>query len=384
MTRTAAVAVVGGGVIGASVAYHLALKGMRDVVILDQGIKPGEGSTGKATGGFRAQFATSINVRLSLESRERLINFKDETGIDSGYNPVGYLWIAYDDRQLSALRNARTVQVAGGLAEAIELDPNDVAGLNPFIETRGIVGGAFCPSDGYIEPLQILRGFLEAGERLGVQSSWGTRVTGFESRGSRIHRIRTSDGDIDAEFVVNAAGPWASGVAAQAGVTLPVTPLRRQAAVTEPVTSISPQMPMTIFMDTGFHFRPRHGRALLCWPTPDDKHVAGEVDEEWVRSVRAMTEERVPALREVAIDRSRCYSGLYEMSPDHHAIVGFAAERENMFLVNGSSGHGVMHSPALGAFAAEVICGDAPSIDLHELRPSRFAEGKAIATTELL
>jgi len=145
-------------------------------------------------------------------------------------------------------------------------------------------------------------------------------------------------------------------------------------------------MPMTIFLDTGFHLRARDGRVLLCWPTDGDpsKNESGDADEEWLSEVQRMMKERVPSLAGVRFDRGACYSGLYEMSPDKHAIVGFAAECANMFLVNGSSGHGVMHSPAIGEIAAAMITGGEPPIDVHQLRPSRFSEGDPVPTTELL
>ena len=380
----ASVAVIGGGVIGASVAYHLAKNGVRDVVILDRASQPGKGSTGKATGGYRAQFETAINVRLSLFSRDRLLDFLDETGVDSGYAPVGYLWLACNDSHLEMLRDWAIVQQNEGLTEVEELSTEDIAAVNPMVSTSGVVGAAFCRSDGYIKPLEILRGYLEAGARFGVTTMWSTACVGFAMDNRRITRVRTSSGDIDVDTVVNAAGAWAADVGSLAGVDVPVTARRIQAAYTHPTTVIPPDMPLTIYLDTGFHLRSRDGRALLCLPTMSDESRSEDADDDWIATVVDMTSQRVPALRDVPIDREKCYAGLYEMSPDQHAIVGYAAECENMFLVNGSSGHGVMHSPALGSIAADMICGNTPALDLHALRPSRFAERDPIVTSELL
>lgn len=357
---------------------------MRDVVIIDAAPGPGHGSTGRATGGFRAQFSTAVNVKMSLYSRDRLMDFQNETGVDSGYDPVGYLWIAHNDRHLDALASAQTVQREHGLTEATMLRPEEITVLNPAIAPEGITGGTFCQSDGYIRPLEILRGYLEAGRRLGVTERWGSKCLGLERDGGRIRAIRTSTGTIDVDNVVNAAGPWASRVAAMGGINLPVTPLRRQAAITVQTDAIPANMPMTIFLDTGFHVRARDGRALLCWPTNEAAGDTLSVDDAWLANVDEMKRERIPALADVQLDRAQCYAGLYEMSPDHHAIVGFAAECENLFLVNGSSGHGVMHSPALGAVAADMICGNEPVIDVSSLRPTRFADGEAINSGELL
>lgn len=358
---------------------------MRDVVILDRGNAPGFGSTGRATGGYRAQFATRINVKLSLRSREKLLSFAEETGVDSGYSPVGYLWLACNDSHLEALHAGREIQNQEGLTEARAVSVHQIEDLNPHISTRGIVGGAFCGSDGYIRPLEILRGYLDAAGRLGVETVWNAECQGFDVVDGRVAKVRTSAGDFDAEVVVNAAGPWAAGVARLAGVSLPVWPLRRQALVTELTEALPPDMPMTIFMDNGFHLRVRDGRALACWPSEDSSPRTDlDADNGWLESVSRMIDERVPALRGVPVDRAKCYAGLYEMSPDHHAIVGFAPECANMFLVNGSSGHGVMHSPALGEIAADVICGVEPPIDITDLRPSRFTDGSVLPPAELL
>jgi sarcosine oxidase, subunit beta len=385
---TAAVAVIGCGVIGASVAYHLAARGWRDVVILDRGAGPGEGSTGRATGGYRAQYATPINVRLSLLAREKLCRFEAETGVDPGYSQAGYLWLGADERELAVLRAGQRIQRAEGLSEAVELGPDDVARLNPALAADGIAGGVFCPTDGFIRPLRMLEGYLAAGARLGVRSEWGTAATGFSRRADgAISEVLTTRGPIGVAAAVNAAGPWAAAVAEWAGVALPVTPLRRQAAATVPCDLLPETMPMTIFAGDGFHLRVRDGRVLLLWPTPgvEGRPFDASVDPAWIRQVTSMAHRRVPVLRRAEIDPAACWAGLYEMSPDKHAILGPAPGCPNLFLVNGSSGHGVMHSPALGQLLAEIMSdGRATSLDVHPLRPTRFAEGDPNPVSGLL
>jgi sarcosine oxidase, subunit beta len=385
---TAAVAVIGGGVIGASVAYHLAARGWRDVVILDRGTGPGEGSTGRATGGYRAQYATPINVRLSLLAREKLCRFEAETGVDPGYSQSGYLWLGADERELAALREAQRIQRAEGLSEAVEVGPDDVARLNPALAMDGIAGGVFCPTDGFIRPLRMLEGYLAAGARLGVRSEWGRAATGFSRRpDGTISEVLTTRGPIGVAAAVNAAGPWAAAVAEWAGVALPVTPLRRQAAATVPCDLLPETMPMTIFAGDGFHLRVRDGRVLLLWPTPgvEGRPFDYSVDPAWVRQVTAMAHQRVPVLRRTEIEPAACWAGLYEMSPDKHAILGPAPGCSNLFLVNGSSGHGVMHSPALGQLLAEIMSdGLASTLDVRALRPTRFAEGDPNPVSGLL
>jgi sarcosine oxidase subunit beta len=385
--RPAAVAVIGGGVMGASVAHHLAARGFRDVVVLDRADGPGAGSTGRATGGYRAQYATAINVRLSLLARAKLLRFGDETGVDPGYVPAGYLWLAGTGAELAALGAARELQHREGLHEAVEVTPEEIARINPAIRLDGVIGGAFCPSDGFIRPLSILQGYLAAAGRAGVRIEWGVEATGLRRDGERIVAVETSRGRLAAGAVVNAAGPWAAAVAAMAGVALPVTPLRRQIAITMPCDLLPGDMPMTIWAGDGFHLRVRDGRVLLLRPTPGvpGRPFDAGVDPNWVNDVEMTAHARVPALRAATIDRAACWAGLYEMSPDRHAILGPAPGCPNLYLINGSSGHGVMHSPALGMLLAEIICdGSAATLDASALDPGRFEAGRLNPVSGLL
>jgi sarcosine oxidase subunit beta len=358
------------------------------VLLLDRGGGPGAGSTSRATGGFRAQYATAINVRLSLLAREKLRRFSDEVGGDCGYVPAGYLWLASSQLELDVLREARVIQHAEGLDEARAVTPDDVARLSPAVSLEGVIGGAYCPSDGFIRPLGILQGYLDGALRQGATVRWGVEATGLQRDATgRIVAVSTSTGPVAAASVVNAAGAWAGELARGCGVDLPVTPLRRQVAATVATDVLPSSTPMTIFTGDGFHFRVRDGRVLLLWPTPG---VAGApfampVDPAWVSAVTAKAHARVPALAHVPVDRDASWAGLYEMSPDKHAIVGMAPACPNLYLINGSSGHGVMHAPALGHLLAEIILdGAASTLDTRPLRPSRFAEGDWNAVSELL
>ncbi len=385
--KPAAVAVIGGGVMGASVAYHLAARGTRDVVILDRAARPGAGSTGRATGGYRAQYGTAINVRLSLLTRAKLLRFTDETGVDPGYVPAGYLWLAGSEAEMAALEAGRRVQHAEGLHEAAAVSPEEISRINPALGLDGIVGGAFCPSDGFIRPLGILEGYLAAAGRLGVRTERDVEVVGLRRSARGITEVETSRGGIAVEAVVNAAGAWAAQVAAMAGVALPVTPLRRQIVPTAPTNVLPAGMPMTIWAGDGFHLRVRDGRVLLLWPSPGKpgEPFSTEVEPAWMDAVTAMAHARIPVLRDVPVDRAASWAGLYEMSPDKHAILGPAPGCPNFYLINGSSGHGVMHAPALGQLLAEIICdGQARTLDVRCLAPDRFERGQPIPVAELL
>jgi sarcosine oxidase, subunit beta len=386
--RSTEVVVIGAGVIGASVAYHLAKKGCERVLVLERDRAPGRGSTGRATGGFRAQFGSEVNVRLSLLSREKLVRFEEELGTDPGYRRCGYLFLASDEAQLGALRAAQGVQKAAGLEETRTVTPAEIEDINPAVPADGLAGGVFCPTDGFIRPMRILRGYLEGAGRLGVRFEYGVECTGFGLDGTgRISAVRTPGGEVAAGAVVNAAGAWAAPLARKAGLDLPVEPLRRQVAITHPFDRLPEDMPMTIFAEDGFHFRVRDGRVMLLWPDEPDVSDPFDVSVEdaWIESVFEKARSRAPCLARASIDREECWAGLYEMSPDEHALLGRAPEIENLYLVNGSSGHGVMHAPALGHLLAEIIVdGAARTLDAHALRPSRFSESEPNLAPTLL
>src|SRR5207248_2649289 len=220
------VVIVGAGVIGASVAWHLTDLGVRDVVVLDRAPALGGGSTPLATGGFRAQFATEVNVRMSLLSREKLRRFPDEIGVDSGYRPYGYLFLASSAATLSTLRDAQRVQHGCGLAEARMVSAAEAREINPAIGGDAIAGGAYCPTDGFIRAMHILRGYHDAAVRRGVRFDFGVEVLGVRTEGDRVVALRTTRGDVEGEHFVNAAGAWA----ATFGFDVAVTPLRRRVA----------------------------------------------------------------------------------------------------------------------------------------------------------
>ena len=378
MTPSGRIVIVGAGVVGASVAWHLARAGVRDVVVVDRAPRAGLGSTGAATGGFRSQFASPINVRLSLLAREKLRRFAEEVGGNPGYAPVGYLWLASTTESLAALRTARRVQHEHGLAEAVEAGLDDVRRLQPAVNLEGVLGAAFCPTDGYIAPLGILEGYLAAAEREGVRIVWDDPVERLDLRADgRIRAVVTRRGVLECDAVVDAAGAWAAGVARLAGCDVAIAPLRRQIAMTVPTGALPPDAPMTLWCEDGFHARPRDGRALLAFPAPGDPSDPWSVAVEpsWLREVARRKDARLPPLRAVPLDPAAAWAGLYEMTPDRHAILGVAPECDNLVLAGGSSGHGVMHAPATGQLVAELLTtGAFRTLDVRPLRPERFAE----------
>ena len=348
------VLILGAGVIGSSIAWHLAKRGVRDVVVIDRAERLGEGSTGKATGGFRAQFDNETEVRLSLLSRSKLREFESEVGVDSGYRPHGYLFLACNDDELAQLRAAPAIQHTCGVTEARMIGAEEARALNPAVRDESIIGAAFCPSDGFIRPMSILNGYADAARMLGVRFELGVEHQGFRSEGARVVAVRTSRGEMHADVFIKAMGAW-SGT--------PVVPLRRNVAATVPTDLLPESMPMTIWCGDWYHLRVRDGRVLVLWP--DDPPV-----DDWLPRVQEMTRMRVPSVASLPIEE--VWTGLYEMSPDDRAIVGRSPDYENVFLATGCSGHGVMHAPAIGQLVAELVTEGTTSLDIEALSPKRF------------
>jgi sarcosine oxidase subunit beta len=386
MKATADVVIIGGGVVGASIAYHLAEAGCRDVLILEREGGTGLGSTGRATGGVRAQFATSINIRMSLYSIEFLSRFREATGHDAGYDPAGYLFLATGERQLEYLRLNRERQVSEGLTNVEMMSAQAIAHLVPQLRTTDVVGGTFCPTDGFIKPLNILRGFTERALERGVRLWLETQVNGIEIENNRVMGVMTTRGAVSTRAVVNAAGAWAAQVARLAGIEIPVVPLRRQLVGLKPTATMPERFPMVVDLSDGFHLRPdglaqQGPGVLLAWPDPEERPgFETEFAPEFAAKILPRAINRVPCLAEAEVDAERCRAGLYEVTPDHHAIIGETPGLGGFYQANGFSGHGVMHSPATGRVVSELILdGQARTIDVSALGLERFAHGRLLA-----
>jgi sarcosine oxidase, subunit beta len=381
------IVIIGAGVIGASVAYHLAAAGCDNVRVLERHHAAGGGSTSKASGGFRAHFGSEIDVRLSLLSIEKLRRFPEEIGADPGLRSCGYLFLARDQQTLDRLDSARDAQRRAGVTDARIVDLAEIASINPAVRPDDLCGGMLCPTAGFLEPMMILEGYVDAARGLGVRFDFGVECLGIMRSGDRIAAVRTAGETIAAGGVVNAAGAWAAKLAACANVQLPVRPVKRQVAITAPFAGLPEDMPMTVFTEDGFHLRVRDGRVLLLRPAEPRGSNPFDVaiEPEWFEATVARACDAVPCLAEASLAIDDCWAGLYEMSPDSHALLGAAPAVPNFYLANGSSGHGVMHAPALGQLLAEIILdGGASSLDTHPLRPERFAEGEPNAAPVFL
>jgi sarcosine oxidase subunit beta len=389
MAKTADVVIIGAGIVGSSIAFHLTEAGVRNVLVIERETRQGLGSTGKSMGGVRAQFATDVNIRMSIYSIPFFARFEEATGHPSGYKPRGYLFMATNDSHMSYLRKNSARQNALGLKNVELLSPEDIRRVMPQLRSDDIIGGSFCPTDGFVDPESVMTGFMARAIERGATLWRGTEVTGISTSHAIVSGVRTTNGDVQAPIVVNAAGPWAAAVARMAGADLPVQPLRRMLVLTEPFSGLPglpERLPMIIDMSTGWHFRQEGLGLLMAWADPDQQPgFRADFDPAFVEKILTHAAARVPDFANLAVNPRRCWAGLYEMSPDHHAILGPAPEVRGLYFANGFSGHGVMHSPATGRILADLIVhGETQVIDAQDLNVQRFAEGRAIEETAIL
>jgi sarcosine oxidase subunit beta len=386
VTKSADVVIVGGGIVGSSIAYHLTDRGCSNVLVLEREAHQGLGSTGKSMGGVRAQFTSNVNIQMSLYSIPFLARFEELTGRPSGYRAQGYLFVASSDGHLEYLRANQARQVELGFKGVELLKPEDVLRIVPQLRGDDVVGGSFCPTDGFVDPYSVMNGFAARAVERGARIEKGVEVTAILRDANGVAGVGTTRGRVPTRAVVNAAGPWAAQLARMAGVQLPVEPLRRMLVPTEPFPQVAHEAPMTIDMATGFHFRPEGLGLLLAWNDPDEKPgFKTTFDAAFVEKILRRAVERVPCFENLPVNPARGWAGLYEMTPDHHAVLGPAPQVPGFFLANGFSGHGVMHSPATGKILADLILNGASTlVDTRVLGIERFAEGRLIEETAVL
>lgn len=386
MTETADVVIIGSGIVGSSVAYHLAQQGCTNVLVLEREAHQGKGSTGKSMGGVRAQFATPVNIQMSKYSIDFFSKFDEVVGHPADYRAHGYLFCATNDKHIAYLKANMERQQALGVTNVEWIGPQDIAKIVPQLRVDDILGGTFCPTDGFVDPHSVMMGFMLNAREKGVRLWLDTTVTGIDVENNQVAGVETSRGLISTHAVVNAAGAWAAQIAEMAGAELPVEPLRRQLVPTEPFDQLPQRFPMVIDMSTGFHFRREGKGILLAWNDP--KETPGfktEFDSTFVEKILTRAASRVPVLAEAGVNPRRAWAGLYEMTPDHHAIIGPAPNVEGLYFVNGFSGHGVMHSPASGRVTADLVLqGHSDLIDASQLSVNRFAEGRSLEETAIL
>lgn len=386
MGGSSSVLVIGAGVAGCSIAFHLARRGARGVVVLEREALPGTGSTSRANGGIRAQFTTEVNLAMSLLSMEVLDGLEEEIGDPPAYRKAGYLFLTDRPATLAAMERAVAFQRERGVAVEL-LGAGAVRRMAPYVEGQGLAGGTFGARDGFVDPGRLTSFLASDAAHRGVSFRYGEEVTAIETGPTGAFTARTASGSaFTAPVLVIAAGAWSAGVARLAGVDLPVVPVRRHLFLTGPVAGLPPVIPMTIDADSGVLVRREGDRVLVAYSNPDEPPgFVTALDPAFVERFAEPLERRFPRVAAAGIDFRRSWAGLYEVTPDHHAILGAVPDRPGLLLATGFSGHGVMHAPATGRLIAELVLdGAATSADISPLALSRFARGALIHETMVL
>jgi len=367
------VVIVGGGVIGASIAYHLTARGMRNVLVLERDAL-GSGSTSKNAGGIRLQFSSAINVKLSQRSLPRFERFRDEMGIDIAFQQVGYLFLITEEREVAPFERSLALWERLGVP-ARRVDRDEIRAIFPELVVDDVLFGTFCRSDGHADPTSILNGYVARARAGGARFRERCAVTGIDVEAGKVRAVRAGDERIPCDTVIVAAGPWAAAVAAVAGVDLPIRPLRRHIFVTESAPGLDHPIPLTIEFATSLYMHREAGGILLGMADPRDAPGDSEtVNWDFLPTVVERAMARLPLLERTSVRTG--WAGLYEDTPDKHPILGRVDGVDGLIVAAGFSGHGLMHAPATGEIIADLVTDGRTSPELMELGLSRFSRGE--------
>ncbi|HEV2108040.1 MAG TPA: FAD-binding oxidoreductase [Thermomicrobiales bacterium] len=371
--ETAEVVIIGAGIMGCTIAHELASRGVSDIIVVERDAI-GRGATADAAGGIRQQFSTETNIRLATASVRVWETFAERFGMEIGLRQQGYLFVLTEPDQEPVFRANLDLQQRLGVP-AQWVTPDEIARINPHIVLDDVIGGTFCPEDGWVDTYQATMGYAQAARRLGVTIIEETPVTGIRQQGGKVTAVETAAGVIATPLVIICAGPQTRHVGAMAGIDLPVSPYRRMSFITEPFNALPATLPMTIEFASGLYFHPESSGFLFGMGDPDEPSSFNKtVDEVWMLTTVERLVARAPVFEEAKVRRG--WAGFYEVTPDDNPLLGFVGQPASLAVAAGFSGHGFMQGPAIGTCIAELILsGEAKLVDISPFRPSRFVEG---------
>ena len=382
MQNRADAVIIGGGIIGLAAAFYLTKINYGHIILVEKEPLFGTGATAKAAGGIRAQFATKENIEMSMLSEKLFRQFKEDTGHDALFDQVGYMFLVKNDKDAEVFQKSYELQKSLGL-NVLKLKPEEIAQYAPHVSVENVQFATFCHDDGLGDPHEFLSGYDKAARASGLEVAFETEVIGIEQISGKITKVKTSQGDIDTPMVINCAGPFAKQIGAMVGGDVRVEPVKRQIVTTGELSFVQPFFPMVVDVASGLYCHKESKGMLLGWA---DKNVAPSfdisIDPDYTDNILERGLDLIPQLEEAEVANE--WAGLYEVTPDHRAIIGFEPAVEGMFHLTGFSGHGFMHAPAAGLVTSEILAGKKPSVDVSEYAPNRFSEGKIVEETNVI
>ncbi|MCH0569152.1 FAD-binding oxidoreductase [Streptomyces sp. MUM 136J] len=372
---TADVVIIGGGAMGASTAFHLAEAGVKNIVVVERG-ELGCGSSGKPIGGVRAQFSDPLNIELGHRSLRAYQEFPHRPGGDIKLDSVGYLFLLDSEQQASSFEAGVELQNSLNVPSRM-ISPDDARRLCPYVSTDGLVAAVYSPADGHARPGLVIRGYARAAARAGVSIATHTAVSGIDTAGDRITGVHTGHGRIACSTVICTAGAWSAHIGDMVGVGLPVRPVRRQLAFTPPLTPPAPRIPFTIDFSSSAYFHNSDDGLLFGLADPAQKDGFDTTwTPEWLELFRTAARRRAPALADMKTVGG--WAGLYEVTPDHNALIGRSVELPGFLYAAGFSGHGFLQAPAVGEILRDLYLEREPVTDISPLSVARFRHGAEI------
>ncbi len=376
MRNSAEVVIIGGGISGCSIAYNLAKKGVKNIVVLEKNYIC-SGSTGRCGAGVRMQWGTEMNCKIAKKSIEFFENANEilEYDRDVDFKQSGYLLVADTEKEVDQFKRNIEVQHACGVPSRL-LTLDEAREIVPHLNTDVLKGAAFCGRDGFLNPFKTTDAYYKAAKRLGVEFNTFTEVVGFKVESGKITGVETTKGFISTNIVVNAANAYAKNLCDMIGMDIPVYSERHQILVTEPVEPM--QDPMVMSFGLNFYVQ----------QSPEGSFIMGRGDSNEPRDLRVTSswhfvEEMAKTVNMVLPPISklrmvRQWAGLYNMTPDKQPIYDKAENVEGFYLAAGYSGHGFMFGPVTGIVMSEMILSEKPTIDVSMLNLNRFKTGNLL------
>jgi sarcosine oxidase subunit beta len=365
---SASVVIIGGGVIGTSAAFHLAEAGV-DVVLVERA-ELGAGSTSRAAGGIRTQFSDLLNISIAQRSHDAFLDFARRPGWEIDFKQVGYLFVLSRESDLEAFEHSVALLNDHG-GDARIVSATEACSLSPLLGGDDILAGAFSPGDGHATPEGVVQGYASGARAHGAQIRVGCEVLAIETRAGEIVRVVTNRGAIATGVVICAAGAWSQRCGAMVGVELPVSPVRRQILFTEAIDDLPARLPMTIDFSSSFYFH-REGPGLLMGMSDPSQQPGFSVQttDDWIPELMKVVQRRAPRIAQAGIRGG--WAGLYEVTPDHNAIIGEADDVPRFLYATGFSGHGFLQGPAVGEILRDLVLRRTPFVDVAPLSVERF------------